>query len=127
MKNKQTISFGILAIVAVLGISLVVAYPFGGNSFGFHEFSEEHRELMNSIIENEDFEAWKSFMQDRITEENFNALIERHSEMGDNMEARHELMEIKREAMESGDFEKMKELHKESGFKGWKGMGSPRH
>lgn len=93
MKSKQTLGIFALAIVAILGISMVSAFGFGDrfmNSDLTEENKaemEEHREAMRTAIEDEDFESWKSLMeekiarmQEQITEENFNTIIERHQD-----------------------------------------------
>ena len=121
MKNKYTLSLFALATIAILGLSLVTAVPFNK---GFHfsdELSDEeiaqmkeHREAMKTAIENEEYDTWKTLMQERIakmqeslTEENFNKIVEKHSEM-------QEFKTDIKEARESGDREAVKELRQEN-------------
>lgn len=124
MKRKNILGILAIAMVAVLGFSMVTAQGFGG--FGFAksltdeekaEMQEQH-EAMQKAISQGDYAAWKSLMEERIakmqsqvTEENFNVVREQHQKMS-------EFRTAMQEARESGDFSKVKELHKEYGFEG---------
>lgn len=103
-KKKITIGIFALAAVAILSIGMVSAFGFGHQFMGNDLTDEEkaemdaQREEMRDAIETEDYSTWKTLMQERIaemeselTEENFNQLVEAHSEM--------------KEARENGDFE----------------------
>ncbi len=127
MKNKTILGLFAFALVAILGISMVSAY----NGFGLmnHDFSkedkaemQEQRIAMRTAIENQDFESWESLMeekiarmQERLTEGNFNELVERHSKMGEQRES-HQEMRDTMHTRESGDFEGIKHLKEKSGF-----------
>lgn len=121
--NKKQKTYGIFAIAAilVLGISSFVA-AHGG--FGFVKTMTENerleiqaeQEAIQTAIENSDFTSWKSLMESRIakmqselTEENFNLMIEKHSQM-------KEFRTAIDEARESGDFSKVKALQEEYGI-----------
>lgn len=85
MKNKLTLGIVALGIIALLGMSLVAAFPMmNGNWEVSEEEVQEQQEFMNQVrtsIENEDFTAWKSLMMSQITLENFNQHVARHQEM----------------------------------------------
>lgn len=124
MEKKKI--FGILAIamIAILGVSIVAAQRFGGFGFAQGLTDEEKAEIqtqhesMQTAISDGDYTTWKSLMEERIakmqsqvTEENFNAIREQHQKMS-------ELRTSMQEARESGDFSKVEELQKEYGFEG---------
>ena len=115
MKQKQIFDIVALAMVAVLGVSMVSGFGFKG--LGNYEMAEEEikvqREAVKDAIENEDYEAWQTLMnekiskmQDKITQENFEKIVEKHNEMSEIRELKEEL----REARENGDIEKVEEL-----------------
>lgn len=124
MKNKQMLSFCALAMIGIIGVSLVAANPHGG--LGFKQMLseeelqdlQEQKDAVREAIENQDYDTWASLMQERIvkmqesiTEENFNIIVEMHEE-------RTELHEEIKAAKESGDREAVKELREEMGFFG---------
>lgn len=124
--EKKTI-FGIFALVmvAVLGVSMVVAHGLGG--FGFAqiltdeqkaEIQTQHQEIQDAIS-NGDFDLWKSLqeeriakMQEQLTEENFNEIVERSNQTD-------EFRNAMQEARESGDFTEVKALQDEYGMTGF--------
>ena len=127
IKNMKKITVGVLAfsLIAMLGIGLIAANPFGfGKGAMTKELSEEEQTEMqtfhNSIqkaIENNDYENWKSLMESQLTQENFNALVERHTTM--------EEQRAEREAYcEENDCPNFEEGEYGMGFKGNHGRGS---
>jgi hypothetical protein len=128
MERKYTLGIVAIAMVAILGISMVSAFGFG-NGFMNHDMTEEERtemqeqqEAIQIAISDGDYETWKSMMEERIakmqsqiTEENFNTIREQHQKMS-------EFRIAMQEAKESGDFSKVEELQEEYGFEG-KGFG----
>jgi uncharacterized membrane protein (DUF106 family) len=112
-----------LAMIAVLGISMVSAFgmgPFGGHDLTDEEKAEmqEHREAVRMAVENGDYASWKSLMEERIarmqtelTEENFDRVVEKHAEMSEMREA----MEL---AKETGDWSEVKALKENMDFEG---------
>lgn len=122
--GRKTI-FGIfaLAMVAVLGVSMVAAHGFG---FAGDLTDEQKAEMqtqhqaIKDAISNADFDSWKSLQEERIakmqgqlTEENFNKVVEKHNQM-------EELRNAMQEARESGDFSEVKALQEENGRHGFK-------
>ena len=69
MKIKNTI-FALLALMLVGIVATAGASAFGWMS--------EDREDVRQAIEDNDFEAWRTAKQTRITEENFNEVVSRH-------------------------------------------------
>lgn len=127
----KKITAGVLAfsIIAMLGIGLIAAFP--GIGFGkgamAQELSEEEQaemqEFHDSIqeaIENNDYETWKSLMESQLTEENFNALVERHT----TMEAERAEREAYCEKNECPNFGEGMESEKGNHGRG-SGMGMP--
>jgi hypothetical protein len=122
MEHKYVFGIVALAMIAVLGVSAVSAF---GNGIGFGSLNDEDMEdfeiqqnAMRTAIENEDYQTWKSLVENRIakmqgdlTEENFGRVVEKHQEMSEFREAIHE-------AKESGDFSRVQELKDERGFEG---------
>jgi uncharacterized membrane protein (DUF106 family) len=112
MKNKLTLGIIALVVVGVLTSGFVAAFGFGNGQAVSEEERTEMQEFHGSIqetIENEDYEAWKSLMESRLTEEQFDEIIERHAQMSGVRELRGEM----REAYEAGDDAKVEELQTE--------------
>ena len=130
MEQKYILGIVALSIVAVLGVSMVSAFGFG-NGFMNPALSDEERtqmqanqEAMQTAIADKDYDSWASLMnsriakmQEQITEDNFNQIVEQHQKMS---EFRNAVQELK----DSGDFsvEKLQELHDEYGVEGSMGM-----
>jgi len=110
MEKKYFFGVAAMAMIAVLGVSLVAAYPIGRGGFMGTSLTEEekvelkeNREEVREAIENNDYEVWKSLMEERIakmqkslTEENFAEIVEMHEYM-------NQLHEAMQEARETGD------------------------
>jgi DNA-binding FadR family transcriptional regulator len=119
----KKITAGVLAfsIIAILGIGLIAAFPFGNFNLNKDLTEEEKTEMqefndaIQQAIEDGDFETWKSLMESQLTEENFNALIERYNQMSEDKEANEEIREQIREAMQSGDYETAEQLREQMG------------
>jgi hypothetical protein len=114
----KKITAGILAfsIIAILGIGLIAAFPFGNfNKDMTEEEAQAFHDSLKQAIEDKDFSAWKELMLSQLTEENFNVLVERHQEMEENMGENQQLREQMREAMQSGDYETAKQLREQMG------------
>lgn len=92
--------------IALLSVSFVSAFGFGMNSFENNEEMQTFRDSVKEAVENRDFNSWKSLMESRLTQENFDNLVERHKEMSEVRALREEL----RDAIESGDDKKIEEL-----------------
>jgi len=94
--NKIFLGVFIFAVVAMLGITAVSA----SGGLGFNNMNEEEkaefqeqREEMRNAVESDDFEAWKALMNERIgqmkerlTEEEFESIQQRHQERAENGE-----------------------------------------
>jgi len=123
----KKITAGVLAfsLIALLGVSLIAAFPFGFGKEMNKDLTEEEQaeaqafhDSLQQAIEDKDFEAWKSLMESQLTEENFNALVEREKTMSEEREANEGLREQIQEAMQSGDYETAEELREQLGKKG---------
>lgn len=100
MKNKVLMGTAAIFLLAVLGVGMVSAFGFGDGfmkpfSDGDREAMQEERDAMQNAIESEDYATWKSLMeaqiakmQEQITEENFNEIVEMHQKMAEMREAR---------------------------------------
>jgi hypothetical protein len=111
MKNKLTLGVMALAMVGILSMSLVAAFPMMGGNWDISEEDKlEHQTFMDQVreaIENEDFETWESLMMSQITLDNFNDHVERHAD-------REELREQKEQCLEDPE---------NCEFEDWKGKG----
>ena len=97
MANKLVLGSIALAIIALLGVSLISANGFGMGFMNQNLTDEEkadmkvNRDAIRTAIEEGDFATWKALMeeqiakmQDSLTEENFQAIQEKHNEMKQN-------------------------------------------
>jgi uncharacterized protein YpuA (DUF1002 family) len=111
-------TFALLAVAAV-GASLVSAFPMGFGRFNKEMTAEEigamyeNRQAMIKAIESNDYETWRSLMEQKIekmkselTEENFNKIVEMHNTMKENNQQREQI----KNALENGDYETAKQL-----------------
>ena len=111
--NKKIVGLAVLALTLVLtaGLSSVYArsggYGFKGEGFSPEKYQEmtEKRETMSEIYKNNDYNAWKQIMEEKvgemgkqISEENFSQMAKIHS------------------LMQQGEYEKVKELKQELKF-----------
>ena len=137
MNVKPTlVVLGVTFIVGVLLVSAISAMGFGfGKGLLNKDLTEEEQtalqeqhDAIRTAIEEEDFETWKTLMNERIaqmqsqiTQENFDAIIQQHQQM-------QEFHDAMREAKESGDFTQVQALKEQYGieFKG-KGQGKAMH
>ena len=98
----KTAIFGILGllIIGLVASTGVVS----ANGFGPRSENPEADEQMEEIIqavEDNDFEAWKSAIEDSLTEENFEMLVERH----ENRVEHRDLRFATRDAVMDGDYD----------------------
>ncbi len=110
MEQKYILGIVALAVVAVLGISMVSAFGFGKG------IPEEDREALENAMESGDYDAWREIRMSQISEERFEEMKARHQE-------RAEFREAMQEARESGDYSRIQELKAEFGCdKAMRGM-----
>ncbi len=118
--KKVTATILAFSIIALLGVSLIAAFPMGfGNG---KDLTDEQKveaqafhDSVKQAIENNDFETWKTLMESQLTEENFADLVEQHKQMSEEREANQELRDQMREAMQSGDYETASQLREQLG------------
>jgi hypothetical protein len=85
--KKITLGVFVFSVIAFLGISLATAFPFGFVKMNQNLSDEEQNEInafhdsLQTAIENEDYESWKTLMESQLTEENFNKMIGENKEM----------------------------------------------
>ena len=124
MEQKYVLGIVALAMVAVLGISMVSAHGFGmwNSDLTEEEKAEmqEQREAMKTSIESGDYESWETLMnekvnqmQKRINEDTFNQMQEKHANMA-------QIKEAVEEAKETGDWSEVEALKNEIGIEGKK-------
>lgn len=111
MKSKNIGIFAVLTF-AIVAVGSVTAFGLGhgfmiGNSDS--EETQAFHEEVQTAIENNDFEAWKSLMESQLTEEHFNQMVEMHAQMEERMQLREQL----REAMQNGDMETANQLREQ--------------
>jgi hypothetical protein len=114
MENKKTYAALSIMFVVALAVGSVSAFGFGfGPVFGSNDLTDEEKTQMQDFkdqvqtaIENNDYEAWKVLMEEQLNEENFNLLVEQHTQMSEMQTLREEL----KTAIENGDSETAEEL-----------------
>jgi len=127
MERKQVLGISALFLIAVLGVGAVSAFGLGEGKFLNSDLTDAEktalqaeRDAMKEAIENEDYASWEALMQerlarfeDRINEEQFAKVVEKHEKMSD---FRDEVEELK----ESGELTKeaVQELREEYGIEG---------
>ena len=120
VKKMKKIYAGILATfaIALLGVGMVSAFGgFGKGMFNPNLTEEEKAEMqefhdvIQTAVENNDYDTWKSLKESKLTEEQFEKVKERH-------QMREEFRTVMEEARESGDFSAMQELKGEFGMPG---------
>ena len=122
MEQKYVLGIVALTMIAVLGISMVSAQGFGmwNSDLSEEEKAEvqEQSELMKTAIESGDYESWETLMnekvaqmQERINEDTFSKLQERHTDMT-------QMRKVVEEAKETGDWSEVEALKGEFGIKG---------
>jgi len=138
MKSNYLYGSVALAMIALLGISMVSAFGFGNGFMNVDLTDEEkaeievQREAMRTAVESGDYETWKELHESRLTEENFQKAQERHAEMSEVRELKDEL----KQAVEDGDDVRVEELKEQlkdlmpermkNAFKKGFGMGKQR-
>jgi len=124
MKNKQILSTFAILSIALLSVGMVSAFGYGQGigqgkaqamslMIGQDNLSEEEiaemqqfQDSIQTTIEKNNFEEWKSLMESQLTQEYFDQLVERHSEMSEQIK----LQEQVQNAWENEDYETLKEL-----------------
>ncbi len=102
MEQKYVLGIVALAMVVVLGISMVSAFGFGKG------ISEEDRTALENAMESSDYETWEEIRMSQISEERFEEARARYAEKA-------EFRIAMQEARESGDYSRLQELKEEFG------------
>ena len=106
MKTKKTYAIAASLMIALLGMSVVMAYQ-GNPAIQGPDYSEERHQAMQQVFDNLDYNTWVSLMQetgrnprvlDVVTEDNFATFVEAH------------------EAAQNGDLEEARKLRGEFGL-----------
>jgi len=113
MKNKTSIGVFVVATIVLLAVGSVAAFGLGFGQMAKGDLTDEEKAQMQEFrtnvetaIENNDYATWKSLMESELSEENFNLLVEQHSQMSEMKQLREQL----RTAMENGDTETANQL-----------------
>jgi hypothetical protein len=115
MKNKYTLGIAVFSVLLLLQVSSVSAFGFGNwfNQGADQETIREEQESLKTAIENEDYSAWKSVMeniveriQSFITQDNFDKLVNQSNEA----EEIKEEQEALQTAIENEDYDSWKSL-----------------
>jgi hypothetical protein len=92
--NKNILAVMAVFLVGILAVSASVsAFGFGNNV--------EDRDLMDNALESGDYDAWNQLMSERINEDHFNEMVERHENRGQHRQDREEM----RSAIETGNYD----------------------
>lgn len=120
--KKITAGVLVFSIIALLGVSLVAAFPFGFGKGMNADLTEEEQEeaqafhdALQQAIEDGDFEEWKSLMESQLTEENFNLIVQRHQNMEENRAENEQIRNQIQDAMQAGDYETAQQLREQMG------------
>jgi uncharacterized membrane protein YgaE (UPF0421/DUF939 family) len=94
-------------IIYMLGFMIVGVLVSVGIVFAFNSrfMSEEQRLAIKRAIEENNFEAWKAAMEQTLTQENFNKLVERYKTITE----RKELLNKVKQAIKEGNYTAYKE------------------
>ncbi len=121
MNVKTTlIVLAVTFVVGILALSAIsaIGFPFGK---GFNKnltqeeqtALQEQHDAIRTAIEEEDFETWKTLMNQRIaqmqseiTQENFNSIVQYHKQM-------QEFHDAMRQARQTGDYSKVEQLQED--------------
>lgn len=117
MKKKTIYLSSAISLLVLLGIGFVAAQGgFGlglGKGIGQGNLTEVQigemqtfQTNLQAAIANNDYSAWKSLIESQLTEERFQQLVEKHSQMAE----QREIMDNLRTAIESGDTETVQEI-----------------
>ncbi len=108
-----------MAVVAVMLIGVAAAHPFFGMQGTLSDAEKatlkQTHDAIQTAIENGDYATWKSLMEQQLTEDNFNKIVDANKN-------RAELKSAMEEAKNSGDYSKVKELMQKYGINGHFGM-----
>ena len=100
---KKTTKFGVLALLLIgMVVTTGLVYAFGGG------LDSESKEEIRQAIEAGDYDAWKEAVSAKLTEENFNKLVERHQAMSEKREMMQEHRQAIEAALEAEDYEAWK-------------------
>ncbi|MCM2325309.1 MAG: hypothetical protein NDI94_02510 [Candidatus Woesearchaeota archaeon] len=102
---KKTIIFGLAALM-LIGI-VAAGMPVMGHMLGMDTAGND---AVRTAIEDKDFGAWKEAVTATLTEENFNAIIERHIVMSKRMQMNQDI----RDAIDLGDYDAYKAAAKDA-------------
>jgi len=87
---NKIMAFAIISVALIATISAVSAFPFGWPNV-------DKRDAINHAIGSKDYIAWKEIMQNELTEEKFNAIIERHEKFSGRMAGKEISMKRQKE------------------------------
>jgi cysteinyl-tRNA synthetase len=131
MDNKQKVAIAALLVFSVLGAGFVSALSMSFGSFNKDLTAEElktlteERQQMTQAIENNDYSTWKTLMEknldrmkSKLTQENFNQIVENHNQMKQRSQLRQQI----KDALQNGDYEKAVQLREQLSSLG--GFGS---
>ncbi|GBE56548.1 MAG TPA: hypothetical protein ENH13_02180 [Euryarchaeota archaeon] len=112
MKKTKTIGLLALMLLAVLAASGL------GSAYDGTRPPSENRDAMRHALETGDYDAWKTAVTEggcgekfaeNMSEDRFNALVEKYPEMAEKREAMKETHEQIKAALESGDYDAWQE------------------
>ncbi|MEK6945369.1 MAG: hypothetical protein AABW63_01095 [Nanoarchaeota archaeon] len=112
MKKTKLGVFIVGAVFVALLIGSVAAFGFGNGFMKSNATASEKKAFRDDIktaIENNDFATWKSLMESQLTQENFNALVEGHTNMTEAKDLRAQI----KTALENGDTETAENLREQ--------------
>jgi hypothetical protein len=98
MKRKALYASGLMLFTILASAGLVSA-------FGSGMLSEDQNSEIIQAVEENDFAAWKAAVEETLTQENFDRLVERHKDMTE----RKGMQDALRQAVANGDYDAYKQ------------------
>ncbi len=120
MKKTQALALFTIIAIGISGVSYAWMGPMSEMTEEDKAAFQETRDQLQTAIQNGDYETWFDLMQGKFSEmtseENFQAIQERHGE-------KLQLKEQMQEAIQNGDYELARELKAQFGGPGKHRMG----
>ena len=128
MDKKQKVTIASLLVFSALGAGFVSAFPMGGfrvlnkqlTSDELKTLTEE-RQQITQAIENNDYNTWKTLMDQRIekmksdlTEDNFKQVVEKYNQMKEKSQLKQQI----KQAIQNKDYDTVAQLRNQLGSLG---------
>jgi galactokinase/mevalonate kinase-like predicted kinase len=119
MDKKQKVTIASLLVFSALGAGFVSAFPMGFRVLNKELTSDElktlteERQQLTQAIENNDYNTWKTLMEQRIekmkselTEDNFKQVVDRYNQMKERSQLKQQI----KQAIQNKDYDTATQL-----------------